>query len=356
MSQTYSHRLTKYVHVQDKLGPNQTAKRAICKACESHEHIFEKGKNESLELWEYWIDEDQELMMYEHHDESMACTAVRSLRQAREQNNTAMSIISSDSRVSNNNTRMSEASSISSRASEITYSKKKKINYSLDAYVTRPLSTSQKYEFNRCLLRLVVQMGSHFDLLNLEKAKVSILSESQEPVTIMFDGWKNVHCQEILGAIILSASNQLYIWGAEDISNLAMVTDSASAYASARQAMKNAIGITSYFTDKRHSKAISLLRDEHILNYFQHDAANLFDVAYAFGYVAQQYENNVNGFGYKMQQKLEKRWAEWEQPLLLLAIIFHPQYCIQAFTERFENTIETISAENKNMAMNNVIG
>ncbi|CAG8801801.1 16614_t:CDS:2, partial [Dentiscutata erythropus] len=59
-----------------------------------------------------------------------------------------------------------------------------------------------------------------------------------------------------------------------------------------------------------------------------HDAANLFDVAYAFGYVAQQYKNNVNRFGYKMQQKLEKRYAKWEQPLLLLAIIFHPQYLI----------------------------
>ncbi|CAG8804362.1 13491_t:CDS:2, partial [Dentiscutata erythropus] len=327
MSQTYSYRLTKYVHVQDKLGPNQTAKRAICKACESHKHIFEKRKNESLELWEYWINEDQELMMYEHYDKSMVHTAVRSLRQAREQNNIAISIISSDSRVSSNNTRMSEASSILSRASEIIYSKKKKINYSLDAYVTRPYQLAKSMNLIVVSYAWWFKIGSHFDLSNyaekLEKAKVSILSESQEPVTIMFDSWKNVRCQEILGAVILSVSNQLYIWGAEVISNcsqktsdvlntihtfferandqnlnvVAMVIDSASAYAFARrkiqlqkydivflpcfahqanlcvgnifkisteysQAIKNAIGIASYFTDKWHSNAISLLRDE----------------------------------------------------------------------------------------------
>ncbi|CAG8804470.1 24365_t:CDS:2, partial [Cetraspora pellucida] len=62
------------------------------------------------------------------------------------------------------------------------------------------------------------------------------------------------------------------------------------------------------------------------------DAANLFDVAYAFGYVAQQYEDDIDRFGYQMQQKLEKRWADWEQPLLLLAIIFYSQYCVQALS------------------------
>ncbi|CAG8808451.1 6979_t:CDS:2, partial [Dentiscutata erythropus] len=324
-------------------------------------------------------------MIYEHHDKSMARTAVRSLRQAREQNNTAMSIISSDSRVSSNNTRMSEASSIPSHAT-------KSMNLIVVSYAwcRKTLSTKILVEYTE----------------KLKKAKVSILSKSQEPVTIMFDGWKNVHCQEILGAIILSISNQLYIWSTEDISNcsqktsdvlntihtffehandqnlnvVAMVTDSALVYASAQckirlqKPMKNTIGITSYFTDKRHLKAISLLRDEQqrvyktiysfmrpvttrwnsyyycfamllrskralqsysilILNYLQHNAANLFDIVYVFGYVAQQYENDVNGFGYKIQQKLEKRWAEWEQPLLLLAIIFYLQYRIQALSD-----------------------
>ncbi|CAG8479759.1 4099_t:CDS:2 [Cetraspora pellucida] len=79
-----------------------------------------------------------------------------------------------------------------------------------------------------------------------------------------------------------------------------------------------------------------------------------------------QFKNDIDGFGYRMQQKLERRWADWEQPLLFLAIIFHLQYHVQALfdanffslekiikwieyyyeiNERFENTIEAILAE-----------
>ncbi|CAG8775636.1 8021_t:CDS:2, partial [Gigaspora rosea] len=323
-------------------------------------------------------------------DENMACNTVRALRQARERNDRAMSIVLSNSRTSSassasglmftNSTQISETSSTSLHVSEFKQSKQKKKNYVLDIYVVRPLTTSQQYEFNRLLLRLIIQNGL-------------TLRFSQEPVTIMFDSWKNVYCQEILGVVILSATNQLYIWDAEDISyqsqktpnvlnqinaffesasnqNLnivAMVTDSASAYASAwlisvlvtflnfhqNISKQNAITIALYFTDKRHSKATSLLHDEqqriykkiysfvlpittyksqNVINDIQfwiyleelRDAANLFDVTYAFGYIAQQYKDNTDKFGYQMQQKLEKRWADWEQPLLHLAVIFHP--------------------------------
>ncbi|CAG8780509.1 11922_t:CDS:2, partial [Dentiscutata erythropus] len=466
----------------------------------------------------FWVNEDQEVMTYEDPDENMARNAVSALRQARERNDRAMSIVSSNSRTSNassvlglmftDSTQISETSSTSSHVSKVKQSKTKKTNYVLDTYVVRPLTTSQQYEFNRLILRLIIQNGLalRFVEKKLEQAKVFALSKSQEPVTIIFDGWKNVRCQEILGAVILSATNQLYIWGAEDISNrsqktpnvlnkinaffdrasnqnlnvVAMVTDSASVYASARlisvsdifklsseykQTVRDAVTITSYFNDKRHSKAISLLRDEQqriykkiysfvlpvatrwnsyyycfatllrskralqsysilypnsfksldksqnviddiqfwihleelvkhllpfvsILDYLQHDAANLFDVAYAFGYIAQQYED-----------KLEKRWADWEQPLLILAVIFYPQYRTQALSnhsffsleritcwieyyyemwfgvkpkcvalelteyymkrgifgnEWFENTIEVISKEG--MSMNNAVG
>ncbi|CAG8797925.1 6064_t:CDS:2, partial [Dentiscutata erythropus] len=91
-AQTHTYRLTKHVHVQDKLGPGQTNKRAICKACESKEQIFEKGKNE---------DKDQEVMTYEDLNENMARNTVRALRQAREQSNAPISVGSSNSRASN---------------------------------------------------------------------------------------------------------------------------------------------------------------------------------------------------------------------------------------------------------------
>ena len=83
-------------------------------------------------------------------------------------------------------------------------------------------------------------------------------------------GGKTFRCQEVLGAVLLSPSNQIYIWGAEDISLESqktldvmrtmraflqgaedqntrigtIVTDTA----------KDAIDVVAYFTDKRHSK------------------------------------------------------------------------------------------------------
>ncbi|CAG8642578.1 25102_t:CDS:2 [Cetraspora pellucida] len=279
MFQNRSHRLTKYVHVQDKLGPNQTAKQAICKACESRENIFEKEKNEKLELWQFWVNEDQKIMMYEDADKNMACNTVRALRQARVRNDMAMSVVSSNFRASS-----------ASNASGFIFADSTQISETSSSLS----HVSEQYEFNHLLLHLIIQNGLAFrftecntlrklvDFFNptvkilcrntlstkilieyadkLEQKKVFALLKSQEPVTIMFNGWKNECCQEILGAFILSAMNQLYIWGAEDISNcsqktpdvldminnffehasnqnlnvVAMVTDSASAYASAR--------------------------------------------------------------------------------------------------------------------------
>ncbi|RIB10094.1 hypothetical protein C2G38_2265689 [Gigaspora rosea] len=159
MAQVHAHRLTKYVHIQNKLGPDQTTKRAICKACESKEQIFKQGKNEGIELWEvyqkygfinrwdrvqrhwrrcpywreFWVDEDQEVITYEDPDENMARNAVRALQQARERNNTAMSVVSSNSRTSNISESMlsdniSETSS-PSQINEIKKFKTKKNNY-----------------------------------------------------------------------------------------------------------------------------------------------------------------------------------------------------------------------------------
>ncbi|CAG8582194.1 11180_t:CDS:2 [Paraglomus brasilianum] len=98
----------------------------------------------------------------------------------------------------------------------------------------------------------------------LERERILELQKYNEPVTLMFDGWKNVRCQEVLGAVLLSPSNQIYIWGAEDISlesqrtpdvmrtmraflqraedqNIrigTIVTDSASSFAAARRLMR----------------------------------------------------------------------------------------------------------------------
>ncbi|CAG8781941.1 14223_t:CDS:2, partial [Cetraspora pellucida] len=52
-------------------------------------------------LTKYVYVQNQEVMTYKDSDESMTCNAVRALQQAKEQNNTAMSVVSSNSRASN---------------------------------------------------------------------------------------------------------------------------------------------------------------------------------------------------------------------------------------------------------------
>ncbi|CAG8476534.1 6432_t:CDS:2 [Scutellospora calospora] len=578
MPQTYNHRLTKYIHVQNDLGLAQKTKRAICKACESKESIFQKGRDECLELWQVYEKwgffnrwDRVQWHWKKYADETTARNAVIALRQARAQNNTlAMSIISSGS-----SSRISDASELTLVSRNMKRIRTKQPNTSLDTYfVVRQLSPTEQNEFHRRLLCMIVENGLSFRFTGtktfhefvaffnttvkipsrrtlskkilkeyaekLESSQVSALLETQEPVTIMFDGWKNVCRQEILGAVILSATNRLYIWGAEDISGtsqktdnvlntiraflecaknqnlnvVAMVTDSASSYASARinrvtstvpsvhltrskitplcfwirvqfetksgkweersdlvflpcfahqanlcigdifrcsseykRVAEQAIEIVAYFTDKRHSKAISLLHNEQqriyktiysfvrpvitrwnsyyycfaalirskralqsysilhlnsnelsskarsainstifwknvdeladcllpfvsILDYLQHDAANLFDVIYSFAYVAQQYEDETNGFGYAMLKQLEKRWADWEQPLLFLAWFNKkPKHITLKLTEyyikrgiftddRFNNTLEAISDEHnmQGKMSNNVVG
>ncbi|CAG8795625.1 14190_t:CDS:2, partial [Cetraspora pellucida] len=331
--------LTKYVHVQSKLDPDQVTKQAICKACKSKEQIFENGKNE---------DKDQEVMMYEDPDESMAPSTI------------------SESMLTDHTSEISSSSHINE-----TRKFKTKKNTTLDTYINGLF-----LRFVKCstlckvvdFFNLTVKIPSNKLLSSkvliehaekLEQSKISKLSESQKPIIIIFDGWKNVHCQEILDAVILSATNQLHIWGAEDVSNsrqrtpnvlniiitflacassqnlnvVAIVIDSASAYAFACNRFWTHIDeLVEHF-----------LPFVNILDYLQHDAANLFDVAYAFGYVAQQYKSDIDGFGYQMQQKLERRWADWEQPLLFLAIIFHLQYRVQALFDANFFSLERIS-------------
>ncbi|CAG8612879.1 2008_t:CDS:2 [Cetraspora pellucida] len=145
----------------------------------------------------------------------MAHNAVKALQQARERNNTVISTL---------------------------YEFVDFFNLTIKISTCRTISTKILVEY----------------MEKLKQTKVFTLFELQELVTIMFDGWKNMCYQEILDAVILSATNQLYIWSAENISNqsqktlnvlntihtffehasnqnlnvVAIVTDSVSAYAS----------------------------------------------------------------------------------------------------------------------------
>ncbi|CAG8744062.1 5773_t:CDS:2, partial [Racocetra persica] len=56
------------------------------------------------------------------------------------------------------------------------------------------------------------------------------------------------------------------------------------------------------------------------LNIFQRDAARLYDVLYSFSYFYEILSQNSDlEFGERLCQRLEKRWKEWEQPIIILS-------------------------------------
>jgi len=52
------------------------------------------------------------------------------------------------------------------------------------------------------------------------------------------------------------------------------------------------------------------------------------------GYLVQFWLNySDNTLATKLIGRLEKRWNEWEQPLLLLSFLLHPEYRMQQFND-----------------------
>lgn len=71
-----------------------------------------------------------------------------------------------------------------------------------------------------------------------------------------------------------------------------------------------------------------------ILSVLQQDKARLFQVIHSFAYFIQFWNNNENtSLAAKILLRLENRWNDWEQPLLLLSCLLHPEYKIDQFKE-----------------------
>ena len=74
-----------------------------------------------------------------------------------------------------------------------------------------------------------------------------------------------------------------------------------------------------------------------VLNKLQSDKARLFELLYALGYFIQFWNRFPDAeLGEKMIERLEKRWSQWEQPLLLLFFALHPKYRLTYFNPRIE--------------------
>ena len=75
-----------------------------------------------------------------------------------------------------------------------------------------------------------------------------------------------------------------------------------------------------------------------VLDKLQSDKTQLFDVALSFGYFIKfQEENGNQSLAEDMISRLEKHWKNWEQLLLLLALVLHPNYKLSKFNPDLES-------------------
>ncbi|RHZ57353.1 hypothetical protein Glove_390g69 [Diversispora epigaea] len=69
-----------------------------------------------------------------------------------------------------------------------------------------------------------------------------------------------------------------------------------------------------------------------ILDMLQSDKARLHEVIHSFGYIAQFWNENSNSdLTSRLVARLEKRWKEWEQPILIISCLLHPNYHMKIF-------------------------
>ncbi|GBC06624.1 hypothetical protein RclHR1_06990004 [Rhizophagus clarus] len=75
-----------------------------------------------------------------------------------------------------------------------------------------------------------------------------------------------------------------------------------------------------------------------VLNKLQSDKARLFELLHALGYFVHFWNQFSDvELGEKMIERLEKRWSQWEQPLLLLSFMLHSMYRLTYFNSTIEN-------------------
>lgn len=70
-----------------------------------------------------------------------------------------------------------------------------------------------------------------------------------------------------------------------------------------------------------------------VLNKLQKDVARLYEIVHCFGWIIKIFANHQNEhFSNHMVTRLENRWSQWEQPLLLLSLVLHPKYRLSKFS------------------------
>ena len=292
------HRLTPYVEVLS-IRVNKSNKAAVCKACISklgrelalERSVFTNTKTcakahlkKCPQFAEQYSEEARSGILYGSDEENpnMDTSSVTNSSTA------SRSFLSSSSEVT--------ATSHKPLSHSVRQSRNRSSRGLIENYLARDLNSAEYVIFEHHLLKATVSNGwafrwienpeviALFKFLNpvislpgrralaghillshseeLQQKQVVDAKKEEVGNTLAFDGWKNVNHQEILGSVLITSKGKVLVWGAEDISGdgacaidvikkiknfftraenngiklIAVVTDSASAYAAARLA------------------------------------------------------------------------------------------------------------------------
>jgi hypothetical protein len=88
------------------------------------------------------------------------------------------------------------------------------------------------------------------------------------------------------------------------------------------------------------------------LNKLQKDTARLYEVVHCFAYATKIFSGyHDSAFSEKIISKMENRWKDWEQPLLILSIALHPSYKLS----KFQSTVNNLTWTHIGQWLNTII-
>ncbi|RGB28286.1 ribonuclease H-like domain-containing protein [Rhizophagus diaphanus] len=252
--------------------------------------------------------------------------------------------------------------SISSQTSQVSLASSsfhKVINCSLyygpmDNYIVRSLSKEDLQKFYMLLLRLTVSCGWALSWVNKPEAKA--LFDFLNPFLKLSDRHvlggdilkqvMNVKNEQLLGTVLLASNGKPYVWKAVDISS--ELTDSASAYAAARRRMRISnrsiiflpcfayqINLCVGEIFKESTEFKTTIDRETRWNSLYNMCISLLKTQQALQILAINFKPPIvethDTLATRIISRLEKRWKDWEQPLLLLSYLLHPEYRMNQF-------------------------
>ncbi|RIB06302.1 hypothetical protein C2G38_2217456 [Gigaspora rosea] len=221
----------------------------------------------------------------------------------------------------------SSYASTSTSTKIISKNKTKKPLGSIANFIVRTVTSKKKPTFEQLLLRMTISNGWSFrwtsnpatlefyEFLNPNLT----LPDDKIGVTLIFDGWKNILKQHIFGSLLILSTGESLIWKTIDISleRDQMIEIIPKIESMISEATMIGAKLTAVVSDSAPAYASTSFR----WNFEMWEENN----------------DNDNDLPQYIILRLEQRWKQWEQPLLLLGFLLNPNIRKTWFNTNTEN-------------------